>query len=138
MGEPSQREVAQQNENLLEQVKLHLDVYKTHFDLFVKAMALYFAALGAVAGFIYGKDANQASQALSIVIVIGSLAFLAGCVASYGWVKQVEESVRKAEDWLKIHPFPFSGAKGVITAMGVACAVFAVLAALKLFGVLKL
>jgi hypothetical protein len=138
MGETDQQEIARRNDNLLEQMRLHLDAYKTHFDLFVKAMALYFAALGAVAGFMYGKDANQASQALSIVIVIGSLAFLAGCVASYGWVEQVEQSVRKAEDWLKIYPFPFAGAKGVISAMGVACAVFAVLAALKLLDVLKL
>jgi hypothetical protein len=138
MGETEQQKIARQNDNLLEQVKMHLDVYKTHFDLFVKAMALYFAALGAVAGFMYGKDASQASQALAIVIVIGSLAFLVGCAASYSWVEQVEQSVRKAEKWLDIHPFPFSGAKGVIAAMGIACAVFAVLAGLKLIGVLKL
>jgi len=133
MAQDVAQELQSDTRNLLEQLKLHLDVYKTHFDIFVKGTALYFAALGAIAGFMYRDGATQASQvALSSLVIGGSLTYLAGCVVSLRWVFELERSVREAEKRLGISPFPFSGAKGVIGMVSFACILFV------LFGIVTL
>ena len=121
------------NINFLEQLRLHLDVYRNHFELFVKAMGLYFAALGAIGGLMYRDGVSRSSQvAFSALIVSGSIIFLDGCIVSLRWVRDLEVSVRGAEMQLGIKPFPFSGANGVIGVMMVVCVIFA------LFGVVNL
>lgn len=132
MGEPV-TDPSPAHANTLEQLKLHLDIYKTHFDMFLKGTALYFAALGAIAGFLYRDGASRQSQiALSCVVVGGSITFLVACVAARAWVRELALSVRKAEEKLAMDPFPFSGAIGVIGAMIAGCALFIV------FGVVSL
>jgi hypothetical protein len=91
-----------------------LEVYKHHFDLFIKAVALYFTIIGAAAGFMYRDNIPVTSQrALSILIGLLSAVAMLGCWVSYRYVKRLQEFVSAITSELQLKEFPFTGALAV-------------------------
>lgn len=116
MGEEDRKLV---NEHL-EYLKLLLDIYKHHFDLFLKAMLLYLAAVGAIASFIFSGASNSAAivrLTLAFGIPCGSIIALVGCLVSNRWIMRVEKICNDLTDKLEVPLFPFSGARQVVRTM---------------------
>jgi len=96
------------------QWKTALEVYRHHFDLFLKAVALYFAIVGALAGFIYRDNMPLASQkSLSILISLLSIVSILGCWLSRRYVKALQTLVDTIARELHIKDFPFTGALNI-------------------------
>src|SRR5260221_4426827 len=100
----------------------YLEVYKHHYDLFVKATAVYLAALGARAVYIYGKDSHGSTRvAVAVVCLLVSLGGIGSCQACRKWCRDLEQRMRELTDALGTTPFPFSGAYGIIRVVEVLC-----------------
>jgi len=114
---------------LLEQYKTFADVYKHHFDLYVKGYVVYFGAMGALCGFLYRQDHGAASKLyISFLIPIISIVAFIACVQSRKWVHDLKSAMEKIERELGVESFPFTGA------LGITFATFCGVVALFLFG----
>lgn len=112
------------NEVLLTQYKSFLDVYKHHFDLFLKGVAVYLVAMSTIAGFAFGKEASENARfILSLLIPCGSVIAFFGFLKCRRWVFDLQKSLESIETELKIQSFPFSGPKSVIFTMLIVSAV---------------
>src|SRR2546425_12803203 len=99
-------------EALRAQLTMYMDLYKHHFDLFVKAVVIYFAAMGAIAGYVFNDSLSSGTRvAVSSVAGIVSLLALVACVCSRRWVTTVEQHVTMMCRQLNLVPFPFSGSR---------------------------
>jgi hypothetical protein len=127
MGEDSGRNSVDSSERAFRQLKMYIDVYKYHFDLFLKGVVLYLATVGAIAGFIYRSGASVESQVvLSAIVSIGSIIAMFGCYVSRKWVIALEEAVNNLAEQAGAERFPFSGAKGVLVVIIGTSVLFAV------------
>ena len=119
---------------LWKQLSLYLEIYKHHFDLFVKGTVVYLALLGAIAGYIFRAEATLASQAaLSLfATAISTLAFV-GCLVSGRWVAELEAVIGRIAHSLRVEPFPFSGARMVVRVVEAMCALFLVASAISVW-----
>jgi hypothetical protein len=100
---------------LLTQYQSFLDIYKHHFDLFLKGILGYLASISVMAGFIFRTETSKYHKiALSVVIPLASLVAFLGCLKSRRWVLDLQSSIDSIEGELKVQPFPFSGPKGII------------------------
>jgi len=110
----SPKEPAAERPELIMQWQVALAVYQHHFDLFLKAVFLYFAIVGALAGFIYKGNLPIASQkTLSVLIGLLSIVAMLGCWMSRQWVKKLRVLVDTVARELHIQEFPFNGALSV-------------------------
>ena len=111
---------------LREQLKNHLDIYKHHFDLFVKGGGAFLAVMGFVANIIYGGDVTDSLKAdLCVLAAGGSLAGFLGGLLSLRWVMLLEAQVKTMAQTLEVPPLPFVGAKWVtLLQMFVSCLFF--------------
>jgi hypothetical protein len=93
-------------------LKTYLDIYKHHFDLFVKAGAGYLAAVAFVAGLIFSGTAEKHAKAvLCVSLCGGSILAVFGALLSFHWVRCLEREVRTISSELGVGMFPFIGAK---------------------------
>jgi hypothetical protein len=100
------------------QLSLLIDVYKHHFDLFIKALALYLGTCSIISGFIFQNEVSfELKLVLSILIQLASILVVLGCYISIKWIEDIESIVKSIEDMLDIQHFPFSGAKRVVILM---------------------
>ena len=99
---------------LLSQFKTYVDVYCHHFDLYLKATALYLAAVSAMATYMFTGIGVTMKVALSLLVIVTSLGAVAAGYVSKRWVSNVEEIVTALTVELSIDQFPFSGARGII------------------------
>jgi hypothetical protein len=107
---------------LLKQLSLFLDIYKQHFELFIKSAVVYLAVLGATAGYVFRDGAGRGSQvALSVFIVLLSGLAIFACEVSGRWVRDLEAVADKIADSIQVERFPFSGAKMAIRAVEGLC-----------------
>lgn len=119
-------------EILHSQLKTYLEIYRHHFDLYLKAIALYLGVVGATATYIFQEGVNgQTRVALSVFITVVSLGSVAGGYVSRGWVMEIEKRAHSLSAELSLDQFPFSGAKGVIHVMVTLSGVVAVVAFLN-------
>ena len=109
------------------QLSSYMDVYKHHFDLFLKGVAGYFVIVGALTSFTFAKEMSWNQKVVfPVIISIGSLIALFACVVSRDWVKDLESAVGRITTALSGEPFPFSGAKGILSVMMVISMVFCI------------
>jgi hypothetical protein len=101
-------------DELLSQLEMWLDVYKHHFDLFLKGVAFYLAAAGALGGLIYREHATSAAQrTLSLGLEVFSTAAVLGCLISWRFVARLREDTDAIASAVGIRPFPYWGACAV-------------------------
>ncbi|HZF08423.1 MAG TPA: hypothetical protein VFE33_06490 [Thermoanaerobaculia bacterium] len=133
MSEKAQAPLPQRQE-LMAQWQTAMEVYKHHFDLFLKAVALYFAIVGAVAGFMYRDSFPLSSQrALSVLIAFLSVVTMMGCWMSFRYVKRLRDLVSALASDLRLKDFPFTGALSVSGLFSWTAGAIAVLALLNAF-----
>lgn len=135
-GTENQLKETGRSDLLRAQLVAYLDVYKHHYDLFLKGVFLYLAASGAIAGYVFREGvAGAVRETLMLVACFGSLIFVFGCVGSRKWVGMMEERVNRICSELGVVDFPFYGAKYVVRGMAAVAALIG-LAALTNFGLL--
>jgi hypothetical protein len=118
-------EESERTKVLLTQYQALLEVYKQHFDLFLKGVTVYLAAMSAIAGFAIAKETSaNIKLLLSALIPCGSLIAFFGFLISRRWVAHLQKSLESIEAELRIQPFPFSGPKGIILTMILAALAF--------------
>jgi hypothetical protein len=92
---------------------LYLGVYKHHFELFLKGLALYLAIIGGTAAYLYRDGATRdARVALWLFLFLVSALAIAGCKVSLDWVSAIEGTVTRLSTAIGLEPFPLDGAKG--------------------------
>lgn len=127
-------QMAGRQELLKSQLAIFLDAYKHHYELFLKGMLLYLAAIGAVAAYIYRDGvAHQVREMLSIMVGLGSAICVIGCISSWRWVGLIETRVNKICSELGVVDFPFMGAKHVTLGMSGIALIVAITALLNFF-----
>ena len=72
---------------------LHLDAFNYRYDLFVKAVGLYGAIVGAVVGYITQDVGSSTKVGLSAFVAGSSVAALYACFVCWRWVRIVEKNV---------------------------------------------
>ena len=101
--------------SLREQHGQLLEVYRTHFELFVKAFVLYLATVSVISGFILEKELEIVTEVvLGLLITIGSAVTICACLVCRGWTLKTRETMNEIADNLGWKPFSFSGATGMI------------------------
>ena len=112
---------------------MFIDVYKHHFDLFVKTVFLYFAAMGTAAGYVFRTSATlESKMAVCGVAAAVSIVAVVTCIVCQKWVLRLENTVTAMCIQLALLPFPFSGAKTmpILTAVVGGCFALAAIALL--------
>ena len=103
-----------------EQFAIYIEVYKQHFDLFVRGSGLYVVAVGILAGILFRDvTANSTRSLLSFGIAAFSFAALFGCIVSWVWVRQLQKNIDHYTSIIQAESFPLGGAKGIIITVGI-------------------
>ncbi len=112
-------------EALGKQVALYMDVYKHHFDLFVKGTAVYLAIVGTVAGLVF-KDGTRLPLQVALCIFVMLISCVGGyaCYWSDKWVCDLERVIRGMIEELEMEQFPFWGARRVVRLVMLLCILF--------------
>jgi hypothetical protein len=93
-----------------------LDLYKHHFDLFLKALAGYLAVLGFIGSSLCGSVATQETRiVLSSLISVASLGGIAGAVISIKWVRALRARMLKICQLLGVEEPPLQSAEHIVT-----------------------
>lgn len=110
-------------------LSLYLDVYRHHFDLFIKGGVIYLAIMATLAGYIFRAEVTRPTQAtLMLFAAILSLLGIAGCRISRAWVKQLSAVVNDLSKAVSVPQFPFSGAVRITILIELMCSVFLLVA----------
>ena len=109
------KEGASETDLLKLQLTMNMDLYKHHYDLFIKAVIIFLAFVGALVGYIFQTGTNEMTKCvMSLFIALSSITgFFAGFV-SRSWVTSVEKNVTEATAKLGIVMPPVSSAKRII------------------------
>ena len=109
----------------LDELKLYLDAYKHHFEIFIKGALIYFGIIGAISSYIFREGINDLTKcALALFIIVISLITALGCWTSLKWLRTVRSRVHALQTTLSMAPFPFDGAKWVGRLMFIAALLF--------------
>ena len=65
-------------------LRMYVDLYKHHFDLFVKGYVVYLAIIGAVAGFVFRPETDPLTRMLLLAFAV-----LASVLATAAWVTAI-------------------------------------------------
>jgi hypothetical protein len=79
-----------------ELLKIYVDVYKHHFDLWLKGYVFYLAIIGSTAGFIFGKDTSPDTRRfLMLFVVTVSAVSLIAWFVGLMWAKDFAAAVER-------------------------------------------
>lgn len=67
-----------------ELLRIYVDLYKHHFDLFVKGYVVYLAIIGAVAGFVFRPETDPMTRRLLLAFAV-----LASALATAAWITAI-------------------------------------------------
>lgn len=102
----------------LEQLKLYLELYKHHSDLFLKGFALYLAIVGTLGGIFFSDRVNaQTKRYIAFTVTIGSIVGLVGCLISYKWLKVIDSRMANLSSQLGFEQIPLFGPRGIMIIM---------------------
>ena len=105
---------ALRSEELADQLGRLIDLYKHHFDLFLKGVAVYLAAVAVIAGYIQNSSTQTGAKiTLSFLISLTSVFGIAGCVVSKRFVRQMQERLDNLTRSLSFDHIPLEGAMGI-------------------------
>jgi hypothetical protein len=91
-GHESEIQPSQRIDLLKTQMLIHVDLYKAHFDIFLKGTALYLGLAGAILGFtLQSKPDTKTLCGLSIVLVVGSIIGIVGGAISRQWIRKTKQ-----------------------------------------------
>ena len=81
----------------LDATKLLVDVYKHHFDLYLKGVVIQLAVVGAVSGLVFRPETDQSTKLAllafaSIVSTIGAVGWMAGMA----WHRRITRAIDEA------------------------------------------
>jgi hypothetical protein len=94
---------------LTDQIKACLDLYTKHHDLYMKAISLSLAILGAVSGYMYSSQVLPGSRpALSAFLAFTSTMMSIGSCIYFVWVREIDALCRHLTAELGLRPYPFS------------------------------
>jgi hypothetical protein len=103
------------------QLNMYMDLYKHHYELYIKGMVIWLAVIGALAGYIFRPDIDMSTKcALSVFISVCSINAFFGGVLSKRWVNRTEEALAEIWAGLGIKPYRFTHVKGIILIMQIA------------------
>lgn len=101
-----------------EQLKLYLELYKHHSDLFLKGMALYLAIAGTLSGFYFSDRVNmQTKRYIAFGVTVGSVVAFAGCLISHKWLKAIDAHMAHLSSLSGFEQIPLFGPKGILVIM---------------------
>jgi hypothetical protein len=107
---------ARETDLLKMQLSIYIDLYKHHYDLFLKAAGIYLAVVSVLAGYMFRADVNFVTKcALSTIVSIAALIGFLGGRLYKEWLTSTEISVGNISDKLGIAPVVFIQTKKVIT-----------------------
>ncbi len=79
-----------------ELLKIYVDIYKHHFDLWLKGYVFYLAIIGSTAGFIFGKDTSPVTRKfLMLFAVTVSAVSLIAWFVGWMWAKDFSIAVER-------------------------------------------
>jgi hypothetical protein len=109
---------AEKPELPFEQLKLYLELYKHHSDLFLKGMALYLAIAGTLGGFYFSDRVNmQTKRYIAFGVTVGSVVAFAGCIISHRWLKAIDSHMAHLSSLCGFEQIPLFGPKGILVIM---------------------
>jgi hypothetical protein len=74
------------------QMLVYVDLYKAHFDIFLKGTALYLGLVGAIVGFaLQSKPDAKTLCGLSVVLTLGSVIGIVGGAISRQWIRSTKQ-----------------------------------------------
>ena len=99
-----------------ELLRIHVDLYKHHFDLFVKGYVVYLAIIGTVASFVFRPETGPLTRALLLGLAVlmsalATVAWITGIVWSDAFRKEIRDICGRLGD-LQI---PMFGVKIMLT-----------------------
>lgn len=92
---------------------LHLEAFNHRYDLFVKAVGLYIAIVGAVVGYVTRDVGSPTKIGLSVFVAVSSVAALYACFVCWRWVRIVEKEVEAISKQVGVLPPPLYDARMV-------------------------
>lgn len=110
-----------------EYLRLLVETYRHHFDLFMKSWILYFAVIGGVGGYL-GQSGLRAEVRMlaSAVMVVASLVGVQRCQPIYDWVVDLESTLRTLTTELALPPISLSGARSAVRTVQYGCITMAI------------
>lgn len=104
------------------QITIYVDLYKSHFDFFIKGVIVYLAMVGAIAGYIFRSDITASTR-----YSLGALASLLSLIAffatqtSIDWQKDTEKRIAVVSNELGIDPISFTHSKRALMIVEAMC-----------------
>lgn len=107
--------ISQDREQYWQQLRLYADIYKNHFDLFVKGYVVYLAIIGATAGFVFRPETNLATRRLLLVLaILASILATIAWATALAWAGSLHARVVDVSSRLDIVPLPVFGPKIIL------------------------
>lgn len=99
-----------------------MQMYQHHYELFLKALFFYFAAVGAIGSYVFRPEASAEQQRWFLVTVIcTSVASLVGCWISLRWWFAIKGATDRLCAHLELEPLPLFASKYLIALFAVDC-----------------
>ena len=118
---------------VLEQLKLYFDLYKHHWDLYLKAHVLFYAVVGALGGYL--SKAEVTSHERTLLTSAMAVGACVACIASaigLQWLKTIQFIVQSLEARLGALHYSFEAARRILVTLGTASFGIAVTAIVRL------
>ena len=98
-----------------ELLKLYIDLYKHHFDLFLKGYGVYLAIIATAAGFVFRSETEPVARtALLLLVAIVSIAAVIAWSTSFFWARAFGLQVQNLCRELLIPSMPMFGVKVIL------------------------
>ena len=111
-GPPTRHHAAPSSWELL---KLYVDLYKHHFDLFLKGYAVYLAIVATVAGFVFRGEIEPVTRAaLLLLVALVSIAAVIAWSTAFFWARAFGSQVQSLCRELGIPSMPMFGVKAIL------------------------
>jgi hypothetical protein len=102
-----------------------LDLYKHHFDLFLKGTGGYIAVLGFVGSAIFREPADGGSRKkMWLIMALASSVGVAGCLIARIWVRSIRGKLDELSGELQVPTPPLHAAEGIVAVTLVLCSIF--------------
>lgn len=102
--------------NIERHLDRYLSVYQHHYELFIRGMFFYFAAIGAVASYVFRPEASTEQQRyFMLVVIFTSSMTIIGCVVSLCWWSAINRRVAQMCEQLSIPSVPLFAPKYIVS-----------------------
>jgi hypothetical protein len=125
-------------ERLWRRLVLFVDLYKHHFELFVKGFVVYLAIIAGASGIAFGgKVSTRTQQSLLVLVGLTSLCACIAWIVSLVWVARFATLFHELCDRLDVPRLPAFGVKAIVTGAVVLTGIITIMTATLLSGVLQ-